>query len=295
MEDIAKFRILTEQVLSEDEKKFTGIGLQNKQRRELDEEVVGYKIESSKNEEVPSLVSDNDNDELVFVFEDEEDAVDMYSFFVESKFLDVGEIVLRNVNEEHTVSFNSNVITMKPELIQAALLTYEDRLHVETEDELKAFEDVIEDLTDLLEASSIRTSGAPKRKKGMGNPFHDKDDGKFTGAERHASEKGGSWAIGKRKLKFIGKGKNKDGGLLVKYGSTKHPCGRAAREKDKDIRCWDGTEFEVESVNNNDTVIEGRIGKRLSRIMKGKKITKEGINIADLSFMMEMRAKYNSM
>jgi hypothetical protein len=295
MEDIAKFRILTEQVLSEDEKKLTGIGLQNKQRRELDEEVVGYKIESSKNEEVPSLVSDNDNDELVFVFEDEEDAVDMYSFFVESKFLDVGEIVLRNVNEEHTVSFNSNVITMKPELIQAALLTYEDRLHVETEDELKAFEDVIEGLTDLLEASSTRTSGAPKRKKGMGNPFHDKDDGKFTGAERHASEKGGSWAIGKRKLKFVGKGKNKDGGLLVKYGSTKHPCGRAAREKDKDIRCWDGTEFEVESVNNNDTVIEGRIGKRLSRIMKGKKITKEGINIADLSFMMEMRAKYNSM
>jgi hypothetical protein len=295
MEDIAKFRILTEQVLSEDEKKITGIGLQNKQRRELDEEVVGYKIESSKNEEVPSLVSDNDNDELVFVFEDEEDAVDMYSFFVESKFLDVGEIVLRNVNEEHTVSFNSNVITMKPELIQAALLTYEDRLHVETEDELKAFEDVIEGLTDLLEASSTRTSGAPKRKKGMGNPFHDKDDGKFTGAERHASEKGGSWAIGKRKLKFVGKGKNKDGGLLVKYGSTKHPCGRAAREKDKDIRCWDGTEFEVESVNNNDTVIEGRIGKRLSRIMKGKKITKEGINIADLSFMMEMRAKYNSM
>jgi hypothetical protein len=295
MEDIAKFRILTEQVLSEDEKKFTGIGLQNKQRRELDEEVVGYKIESSRNEEVPSLVSDNDNDELVFVFEDEEDAVDMYSFFVESKFLDVGEIVLRNVNEEHTVSFNSNVITMKPELIQAALLTYEDRLHVETEDELKAFEDVIEGLTDLLEASSTRTSGAPKRKKGMGNPFHDKDDGKFTGAERHASEKGGSWAIGKRKLKFVGKGKNKDGGLLVKYGSTKHPCGRAAREKDKDIRCWDGTEFEVESVNNNDTVIEGRIGKRLSRIMKGKKITKEDINIADLSFMMEMRAKYNSM
>ncbi|MEJ2293647.1 MAG: hypothetical protein P8Y23_02655, partial [Candidatus Lokiarchaeota archaeon] len=163
------------------------------------------------------MVSDNDNDELVFVFEDEEDAVDMYSFFVESKFLDVGEIVLRNVNEEHTVSFNSNVITMKPELIQAALLAYEDRLYVETEDELKAFEDVIEGLTDLLEASGTRTSGAPKRKKGMGNPFHDKDDGKFTGAERHASEKGGSWAIGKRKLKFVGKGKNKDGGLLVKY------------------------------------------------------------------------------
>jgi hypothetical protein len=293
MEDIAKFRILTEQVLSEDEKKLTGIGLQNKQRRELDEEVVGYKIESSKKEEVPSLVSDNDNDELVFVFEDEEDAVDMYSFFVESKFLDVGEIVLRNVNEEHTVSFNSNVITMKPELIQAALLAYEDRLYVETEDELKAFEDVIEGLTDLLEASGTRTSGAPKRKKGMGNPFHDRDDGKFSGAESHASKGGGSWAIGKRKLKFTGKGKNKDGGLLVKYGSTKHPCGRAARKQNKDVRCWDGTE--IESVENNDTVIEGRIGKRLSRIMKGKKITKEGINIADLSFIMEMRAKYNNM
>jgi hypothetical protein len=182
---------------------------------------------------------------------------------------------------------------MKPELIQAALLAYEDRLYVETEDELKAFEDVIEGLTDLLEASGTRTSGAPKRKKGMGNPFHDRDDGKFSGAESHASKGGGSWAIGKRKLKFTGKGKNKDGGLLVKYGSTKHPCGRAARKQNKDVRCWDGTE--IESVENNDTVIEGRIGKRLSRIMKGKKITKEGINIADLSFIMEMRAKYNNM
>lgn len=280
MEDIARFRILTEQVLSQEEKQITGIGIQSKSRRELDESIIGCKIElfeDSKQEEIEEQHSDGD---IIFKFEDKEDAVDMYSFFIESRLLEPGEIVLSNVEDEHTVSFASSIVINKPEMIQAALLAYEDRLHADTEEEVKVFENVITEITNLLsEAVGTRTSGAPKRKKGMGNPFHDKDDGKFSGAENHASKGGGSWAIGKRKLKFTGKGKNKDGGLLVKYGSTKHPCGRAAREQGLDVRCWDGS----------------GAGARVSRIMKGKKRAKEDINVADLSFMMEMRAKYNTL
>ena len=34
--------------------------------------------------------------------------------------------------------------------------------------------------------------------------------------------------------------KSKKGDMVVHFASTKHPCGRAARKKGKDIRCWDG-------------------------------------------------------
>jgi hypothetical protein len=280
MEDITRFSILTEQVLSQDEKRITGIGEQIKNRRELDESIVGYKI--GPVEEFKQEIEEQDSDgDIIFKFEDQEEAVDMYSFFIESRLLEPGEIVLRNVEEEYTVSFAPSIIINKPEMIQAALLAYEDRLYADTDEDINAFESVIEDITNSLsEASGTRTSGAPKRKKGMGNPFHDRDDGKFSGAENHASKGGGSWAIGKRKLKFTGKGKNKDGGLLVKYGSTKHPCGRAAREKGLDIRCWDG---------------KGGGGARVAKIMKGKKRAKEDINVADLSFLMEMRARYGTL
>jgi hypothetical protein len=280
MDDITRFSILTEQVLSQDEKRITGIGEQIKNRRELDESIVGYKI--GPVEEFKQEIEEQDSDgDIIFKFEDQEEAVDMYSFFIESRLLEPGEIVLRNVEEEYTVSFAPSIIINKPEMIQAALLAYEDRLYADTDEDINAFESVIEDITNSLsEASGTRTSGAPKRKKGMGNPFHDRDDGKFSGAENHASKGGGSWAIGKRKLKFTGKGKNKDGGLLVKYGSTKHPCGRAAREKGLDIRCWDG---------------KGGGGARVAKIMKGKKRAKEDINVADLSFLMEMRARYGTL
>ncbi len=277
MEDITRFSILTEQVLSQDEKWITGIGEQIKNRRNLDESIVGYKI--GQVEEFKQEIEEQDSDgDIVFKFDDQEEAVDMYSFFIESRLLDPGEIVLRNVEEEHTVSFAPSIIIHKPEMIQAALLAYEDRLYADTDEDIDVFESIIEEITNSLsEAAGTRTSGAPKRTKGMGNPFHDRDDGKFSGAENHASKSGGSWAIGKRKLKFTGKGKNKDGGLLVKYGSTKHPCGRAARKQGLDIRCWDG---------------KGGAGERISKIMKGKKRAKEDINVADLSFLMEMRARY---
>jgi hypothetical protein len=283
MEEITMFRMITESLLSDEEKDLTGVGRQKDRFRQMDEDVVGYKIGSYNDPEMGSLlkpIQGKDSDgELVFMFEDMDDAIDMYTFFVEAKLLEPGEIVLRNIEEQHSVAFMPSVIVQKPELINAAILAYEDRLYADDEEDVEAFESVIDGVSDLLdEASGTRTSGAPKRKAGMGNPFHDRDDGKFTGAENHASKGGGSWAIGKRKLKFTGKGKNKDGGLLVKYGSTKHPCGRAARKKGKNIRCWDGS---------------GGAGARIASIMKGKKRAKEDINVADLSFLMEMRAKYN--
>lgn len=280
MNEITKFRKLAEEVLSEEEKRITGIGLQDERNRRLDEEVTGYSLSSyndiNKGEPLFTIQGKDSDGEIVFFFEEEEDAVDMYSFFIESKLLEAGEIVLRNIEGQHSVAFMPSVIIQKPELIQAALLAYEDMIYAEDEEDVEAFENVITGLTGLLMEAPTKTSGAPKRKKGMGNPFHDKNDGKFSGASQHASAGGGSWAISKTKLKFTGKGKTKEGGLLAKYGSTKHPCGRAARAKGQDTRCWDGKEG---------------AGFRIAKIMKGKKRAKEDLSMADLSFLMEIREK----
>lgn len=278
---IEKFRAITESMLSPEEQRVVGVGAREAQRSKLDEavdvEVVrSYNRPDASRPLVPIQGKDSDG-ELVFEFEDRSDAVDLYSFFMETKLLEAGEVVLRNIEGQHSVAFMPHVMVTKPEMIQAAFLFYEDQLDVSEKDE-EAFESVISGLTDLLtEAPVTKTAGAPKRKREMGNPFHDKDTGKFSGVHNQANKKGGSWAYKKTKLKFTGKGKTKEGGLLGKYGSTKHPCGRAARADGKDVRCWDG---------------KTGAGARVRKVMSKKKRSNEELNIADLSLIMEMRAKY---
>lgn len=277
-----KFRDMTDKVLSGEDRESLGYGNRESSRKNLDE-TVGSNVVSSYNRAflptplVPIQGKDSDA-ELVFFFEDKEDAVDMYTFFVETKLLEAGEIVIRDIEEQYSVAYMPHVVVTKPEMIQAALLFYEEQLDVAEEDE-EAFESVIGGLTDLIMEAPNKTAGAPKRKPEMGNPFHDKNTGKFSGVDDHAKSKGGSWAYKKTKLKFTGKGKTKEGGLLGKYGSTKHPCGRAAREQGKDIRCWDGNTG---------------AGARVARVMAKKKRAREDLNMADLSLIMEMRHKYRT-
>lgn len=218
--------------------------------------------------------------ELVFFFEDREDAEDLYGFMVETQLLVPGEIMFRDIEEQYSVAFMPSVVINKPEVIHAALIAYEEQLYTESEEDDEQFESFIEGFTDLISEAATKTSGAPKRKAKMGNPFHDRDSGQFSGAQNHASKGGGSWSIKKTKLKFTGKGKTKEGGLLAKYGATKHPCGRAAREKGKDVRCWDGN-----------TGIGARLGK-ISRIWKKKKAKKESMDAATISTLMEVREAY---
>ena len=282
---IIKFRDQANDSFSDQEKKIMGVGGREKQRQALDE-TVGNDVVKSYNRPDASrplkpFQGKNSDGELVFVFEDREDAVDLYNFFLETKLLEAGEVVFRNIEGMTSVAFMPHVMITKPEMVQAALMFYEDQMDIDMDDK-EAYEDFQEFsslLTDQLnEAERYLTMGAPKRKPGGGNPFHNKNTGKFSGSADQISNKGGSWAKGKTKLKFTGKGKGKKKGTtLVKFGSTKHPCGRAAREKGKDIRCWDG---------------EKGAGFRTAKVMSKKKRAKEDLNIADLSLIMEMRAKY---
>jgi len=283
---ISKFQAMTNEVLTEDEKKIMGIGTRAAERERLDIMVEnGVDTDAIRSYNRPgaphplSNIQGKDSDgEIVFFFEDGQDAEDMFSFFVDSKLLEAGEIMIRHIEGQSSVAFMPNVVIQKPEMIQAALIAYEDQMYFEDEKDEEAFESLIVNMTDVLTEAPNKSSGAPKRRPEMGNPFHNKKTGEFSGIADHAGSKGGSWAYKKTKLKFTGKGKTKEGGLLGKYGSTKHPCGRAARENGKDVRCWDGQQMGG----------GGRVAKALGK-KKGKK---EDLNIADLSVIMEMRSKY---
>ena len=278
---LKKFQDQASEILSEDEKRILGIGTRKQTRRELDETVQQQMIHSYNAPDaarplVPIQGKDSDG-EIVFFFEDKEDAQDLYSFFVESKLLEAGEIVYRDIEEQYSVAFMPHVVVTKPEMIQAAMYAYEEDIHLESEEDEVNLVRVMEAVEDaLLTEAPTKTAGAPKRKRGMGNPFHKLSDGKFTGVSQHAKDGGGSWAIGKTKLKFTGKGKTKEGGLLGKYGSTKHPCGRDDRP-DGSTRCWDGKQG---------------AGLRIAKVMRKKKRAKEDLDIMDLSLIMEMRNKY---
>jgi hypothetical protein len=268
--DISRFLELTDKVLCEEDKMAIGFNRRAENRAEFD---------NSISENGAALIPFHNrvsDDEIVFFFEDREDAESLYNFYIESGLLEAGEVTLRNDGGQSSVAFMPHVAIQKPEMLHAALLAYEDQMYFDSVEDEATFEEFIGDFTDILMEAPNKTSGAPKRKKGMGNPFHDKDDGKFAGVSRHASEGGGSWAIKKTKLKFTGKGKTKEGGLLGKYGATKHPCGRAARAKGKDIRCWDGNKG---------------AGIRVAKAMKKKK-KKEDVSMSDLSLIVEMRDLY---
>jgi hypothetical protein len=213
--------------------------------------------------------------EIMFNFEDWEDAQTLYDFIIESGLLEPGEVVLRHDEGQNGVHFQPHVLVMKPDVIHAAMIAYQD---VVLEDSADVFNEITDGIG-LVLTEVVKTSGAPKRKPRMGNPFHDKDSGKFTGAQSSIDSKGGgSWAIGKTKLKYTGAKKSKKGDLIVNFGSTKHPCGRAAREKGKDIRCWDGKEG---------------AGFKIARLL-GKKKRRESMDVFDQDVLNEVQAEFNA-
>ena len=214
--------------------------------------------------------------EIMFNFEDWEDAQVLYDFIIESGLLVPGEVILRHIEGQNGVHFSPHVLVMKPDVIQAAMMAYQD---VVLEDSADVFNEITEGIGLVLQERTV-TSGAPKRKKGMGNPFHDKDSGEFTGAQSSIDKKGGgSWAIGKTKLKYTGAKKSKKGDLVVNFGSTKHPCGRAARKKGKDLRCWDGKEG---------------AGFKIARLL-GKKKRREDFDVHDGNLLTEIHEYFNSL
>lgn len=279
--DILKFLEMTKRSISKEDQRTLRFGLEEENAQYFHEGVASVTKELSSYNSIYAgrpLVpyqGKNSDSEIVFFFEDRKDAVDLYDFMTDTGMLEPGEVVFRDIEGQYSVAFMPHVAITKPEMLQAAMLAYEEQMDF-SEDE-DAFESFVGELTDLLTETRNKTSGAPKRKKGMGNPFHDKDDGKFAGVDNHAKKSGGSWAIGKRKLKFTGAGKTADKkGILGKYGSTKHPCGRAARAKGKDTRCWDGNQG---------------AGFRVAKALK-KKRRGEDFDMTDMMILVELKEKY---
>ncbi len=187
------------------------------------------------------------DDDFVIAFEDAFDAKRLYSFIVESGLASPGEVILDDVEDGYNVTFSASVVLHKPEVVRAAISAYYDRMD-ESEDGM--YEDAMEMLGEPIE--EVTVSGAPRTKKG--NPFHD-EQGRLSGPADTKKKESGSWAMKKVKLKVTGSGKDKKGGLMVKYGSTKRPCGREARKQGKNIRCRDGKVMEQALV---DAILSGK-------------------------------------
>jgi len=206
--------------------------------------------------------------EIAFNFENVMDAQILYDFVTNTGLLEPGEVKMHISERQFSIHIAPSVMINKPEVIQATLLAYYDYID-DTEENDEAMESLVHDL-DLILVERTKVSGAPKGRT-KGNPFHHFKTGKFSSAKNIDGEGGGSFAVGKTKLKYTGAKKSKKGDTVVNFASTKHPCGRAARKKGKDVRCWDG---------------EKGMGFRLAKVM-GKRIKNEEISDDDLRGMIE--------
>lgn len=174
--------------------------------------------------------------ELMFHFESALDAQDLYDFVIESGLLVAGEVRIVLIEGQASVHFAPSVLVTNPDVIAMAMLAYQDQLQQESVDD---FVGIAEDVDALISerAASPRGSAEPTAKRGARfNPFHGRD-GKFT--DREALADGGSWSEGTspgtKHLKATKKGKK------LHFAATKLPCGRMARAKGKNVRCFDGT------------------------------------------------------
>jgi hypothetical protein len=309
---IRDFQNKVDEVLNATERKSLRIGVRADERSRIDE-AVATRVLTSYNSVYagrpmqPIQGKDSDG-EIVFVFEDGKDAFELYDFMVENHLLEPGEIVLREIENQHSVAFMPHVLVMKPELIQAALIAYESIMGMDDEN-VEAFESMVERVNSVLNEKSGESRysimGVSKRQTpraglkaqpSSGNPFHSAADGKFTGASNIMKDKGGSHVHsmdGDGWSKFTGgggtvkKGENK-GKTMMRFGITNPVCGRRARCIDSEgnrmenctptyTRCWDGKTG----------------GERVAAALS-KKQAGEQFDIYDLSALMEVRARYRN-
>lgn len=220
--------------------------------------------------------------EIAFNFESAMDAQDLYDFVLETGLVTPGEVKLYMSEHQTSVHFAPSVLVQKPEVIQMALISYQEKA---TEESLATIDDLAEDVSAVLaeKAASKRGSAEPDAKRGVDfNPFHDKQ-GNFT--SREGVTDGGSWSDGVEKgskhLKATKKGKK------LHFAATKLPCGRAARKARKNIRCWDGASLGARLAQAK----KGMDRDSSPRLMPG---VKEGFSRRDVAAINECLSLYGS-
>jgi hypothetical protein len=116
------------------------------------------------------------------------------------------------------------------------------------------------------------------------NPFHDPRDGTFSNPERIVSTKGGSKSFQISKGNPLDRvsgspkiGVDKKTGkkrAFIKWVSTMRPCGRVARRKGKDVRCWDGMDMQANRKAAN-------YAERRKRKLESLGLEMVGMNLTD--------------
>jgi len=221
--------------------------------------------------------------EIMFLFREWDDAQSLYDFILDAGLLEAGEVVFRHIEGQYSVHFQPHVWITKPDVIMAAMLAYEDIVDPDGASAFESLADnlaaIIEERDALVEQDFPGLSGAKPGGKGIGNPFHDADDGKFTSRKQMAKKKKGSWAHGKTKLKLSGVKKNKEGREVLHFAGTKHPCGRDGRPvpPEKGILCWAG----------KPSPWAAKLAKAF-----GKKRRKESFDIEDRNALIELSNFY---
>jgi len=251
------------EVLSEDEQYALGLHKGARQRQWLEEGVNNRKTEN---------VMDN---ELVFSFAVESDANAVVDFMLEHYLLSENEFDKRVIGGRSALVFSEDVLASKPQVVQAVMEAFQDKLEIKTPEQIEKYNELFDDVNTLIEGNSVM--GISKKDGFTGNPYHDKD-GRLSGSMDATFTNGGSASHGKVKWKYTGKKRKKDGGMLIRYGSTKQPCGRAAREQGLNIRCWDGKKLG---------------GKTVGRA-QGKKVRKESLTVGDIASIVEVRALFEN-
>lgn len=221
--------------------------------------------------------------EIMFAFERLADAQDLYDFVLETQLVVPGEVKLKvhesGAHAQYSVHFAANVLVQKPDVIQAAMIAYQDQLGEGCE---AAWDALVEDVDAVLAERSERGSAEPMT-TGRGvdfNPYHDKY-GEFS--SREGMSDGGSWSDGKKvRLKATKRG------AKLHFAGTKRPCGREARARGQNMRCWDG---------------QPGPGVELARMVKAKKKSgprampnyrgkQEGLDRAGRAALQECWARY---
>ncbi len=290
MEDADEMIDRMKETLSEDDLSIIGAGKDVRKERLEDDLMEGLRrdMESNAGTVLPRYPHKLSDGEIAFMFEDEQEANLFYDFFVENKLIEAGEILLEDGDDLTTVHILPNVIVTRPELVQAALLTYGD---IEDARSFGMFEDAVNEVGQLLfEKAKTKMGGAFA--EGPGNPYHD-TSGKFSNRYKLGSQKKGSVSKNGSKMRVkAGKGK-------LTFVATKLGCGNTtpASGRSKDFHgdheqnvCWSAKKSDYAG---EPAWPDGAAGAGIARGL-GKRVRKESLDSEDRRYIRRLAESYRS-
>ena len=120
VEELDRLRKITEGILSKEERGILGVdGDRNSPETELFKQ--GFLKEA-----ITPLQGKESDSEVAFHFKYADDAQSLYDSALEGGEVVPGEVKLKSISGQHVVIFSSEVVVNKPQVIQNAMLAFED-------------------------------------------------------------------------------------------------------------------------------------------------------------------------